>query len=224
VFTRSLFPQPRPDNLITAPAHRACNGSYQLDEEYFRVFALSGLPNEAARSLWEGPVRRSFKRQPAFRDRIVSQIRRLDVRSPAGLYLGSVDAIQAERERLDRVIRKFTRGLAFHHLGLLLLGNSFVEPYLLFWPGAPPLPDETLAIIRGLGATVRLGESVAYRVGQAADEPAVSVWLLQFYDRHSWLVLAGPEDSPLPARAARMRHAGAAMAFESPAAESESGR
>lgn len=112
VFGRLMFPIPRPENLLTAPAHRSCNQGFQSDEEYFRTFALSGLPNEAARILWEGPVRRSFNRQPAFQARLASQIGREDIHSRGGIYLGSVETFQAEADRINRVLAKHVRGLA----------------------------------------------------------------------------------------------------------------
>lgn len=86
MFARSMFPA-APEPSITAPAHQTCNRSYAADEEVFRAFAVSGLANEAARTLWDGPIRRSFRKSPPFGRMFASKIYMREIRSAAGLYL-----------------------------------------------------------------------------------------------------------------------------------------
>jgi hypothetical protein len=47
---RGLFPQPRPNNLITVPACRSCNHDRSLDDEYFRDVVAAGS-NDSPQSL-----------------------------------------------------------------------------------------------------------------------------------------------------------------------------
>jgi len=193
VFAGSLFPDPRPVNLITAPAHRKCNGKYGPDENDFRVFVLSGLPNDAARALWDGPVRRSFRRDPASGIRLLRQVSKMDVRSPGGLYLGTVDTISPEPRRIERVLEKHARGLLYEHYREILPHDAeFSHHQLVGNPNPAPIPPEVMELARGLNPAVMLGESVTYRYGKPSDEASVSVWLLQYFRRQSFLVMAGP--------------------------------
>jgi hypothetical protein len=48
---------------ITVPACRDCNHGWSDDEAHFRsVLTIAGEPNEVARELWNGKIKRSFQK------------------------------------------------------------------------------------------------------------------------------------------------------------------
>jgi 5-methylcytosine-specific restriction endonuclease McrA len=50
---KNLFPKPRPSDLITVPACRTCNKSYERDDDYFRLaMTVLGEANPVAGQLW----------------------------------------------------------------------------------------------------------------------------------------------------------------------------
>lgn len=53
VVPRCLYPGPLPGDMITLPAHRACNEATSRDEEAFRNFLASAIaPENAGSALW----------------------------------------------------------------------------------------------------------------------------------------------------------------------------
>jgi hypothetical protein len=65
----NLFPEPRPNNLITVPCCRSCNQSYSLDDEAMRVWLAAAATRSASgEQIWrERVVGRTFRRSPALR-------------------------------------------------------------------------------------------------------------------------------------------------------------
>ena len=95
VPARAIFYPRLPDDLMTAPAHRSCQGSFSRDEAYF-----ASLLDEA---LWQG--RTGWLR---FWDRRKAKSGRRS--APA----------QIEAERIQAVLKKIIQGLYFRHIGRLL--------------------------------------------------------------------------------------------------------
>jgi hypothetical protein len=57
VSPQSIFPNPKPSNLITVPACQDCNGGFRLDREYFRTFVVAGsYQSSAARGWWNRKI------------------------------------------------------------------------------------------------------------------------------------------------------------------------
>jgi hypothetical protein len=90
----------------------------------------------------KGPVRRSFDRNPAFRVRLAAEIRREDIHSRSGVYLGSLDTFRADPQRINRVLEKHVRGLAYCHYGDYLSEDVVFAPYqLVGQPTMEPIPE-----------------------------------------------------------------------------------
>ena len=86
VIPLCLFVPPRPDNLLTLPAHHRCHN--QLEEEYFRtiVAGLSLEQSTSARTLWEDKIARSIQRsRPLWRAIHDSLVPHIDLFSPGGI-------------------------------------------------------------------------------------------------------------------------------------------
>lgn len=191
VVPRGLFAV-LPDNLITAPAHRACNASYSLDEEFLRVWlASTSYEHPEARALWTARVRPGLASRPAFRAGLRQRLVPAEVRTREGLYLGKVDGMLAERSRIDRVVEKMVRGLHRHHGGRRLRDvrfDVFLNPAEMLQELLPPeVPTSPLHGRALLGAGVL---EYAWLIPPLA--PDETVWWLRFYEKHLLLVLTEP--------------------------------
>jgi hypothetical protein len=122
VVPKCLFIQKR--GLIELPAHKACNGSFSLDDEYFRLSTTlaAGPHDPIARQVWEGPVMRGFHRpeHPGLKKETLQRLVPVDVHTPAGLYLGAAEAMLQDATRIQRVVNRITRGLYAKQTGKIL--------------------------------------------------------------------------------------------------------
>ncbi len=76
VIPESFFPTPKPNNLITLPAHYSCHN--RLGEEYVRSILAGLAESKPAMQLNEGPAGRALRRnEPLKRDLRASMIRRI---------------------------------------------------------------------------------------------------------------------------------------------------
>lgn len=181
VFPKNLFPSPLPKTLITVPACEPCNKSYELDDEYFRFFAVTpAYEKELGRQIWDQKVMGStLKRSPKLRAELVKSLRKIPITSPGGLYLGTRDAVLVEQKRIDRIFRKIARGLYRHHFGHRLRSDCPIDPKVNV--NEAVLAASTLA--EHLGPVIAVGDgSVArYRFADAPERPESSVWAVQLY-------------------------------------------
>lgn len=113
---KSLFPDPKPSNLIPGlPCCKKCNRSYSMDEEYLRDnLALTARPSSTVEQLWK-KTKRSCLRRPAKLMSINKRIRRLNLVTEKGIYVGTSPGLEFSKSRTDRVIRKIIKGLFFYH-------------------------------------------------------------------------------------------------------------
>lgn len=123
VIPRGLFNSEDRQNLITLPAHRECNQRFAKDDERFRLYVTARAPHdERARKLWSGPVMRGLHRPESkgFKTSVLKNLVPVEVRSPAGLYLGTTDAMLQEPKTIHRVVNRITRGLYTRRTGKVL--------------------------------------------------------------------------------------------------------
>lgn len=105
-------------DLITAPAHVACNKASELDDEYFRLaITTMALQYSAdAENLFDRKIMKRMRepKKAKFRQAIARDMVEIDMHSPAGIYLGKQDAMQIDAKRIRGVVCRIARGL-YHH-------------------------------------------------------------------------------------------------------------
>ena len=70
-----MLQKPPPPNLWTVPACTECNTSYSRDEEYFRAWVIGLFCfNEAAKEMFDGPIRACFDHSPRLKDKVFNSI------------------------------------------------------------------------------------------------------------------------------------------------------
>ena len=194
-FPTNLFLGPKP-TLITVPACRPCNKSYDLDDEYFRLFAATpAYDKEAGRQIWdETIVARTFKRSPKLRAAFVSSPRTLEISSPGGLYLGEAKVVSLDRRRVNRVFEKIARGLFRHHLGRRLPTKSsftIITNVTLSRFVSTGLLDD-LGPVKSIGN----GSVAQYRFAYVPESPESSVWLVHLYQTTMTVIFVDTPEGP----------------------------
>jgi len=180
IIPASLFVPPLPCDLLTLPAHYRCHN--QLQEEYFRnIVAWLGLENSnTANILWEGKVARSLQRSRPLRDSIRSSLlRRINLVSPSGIWLGTAPGIQIDRDRFYPTLEKIVRGLYRHHLGRHLPTDA-----TFIWAINEPLQGESRKIFQRCKPGIAYIDVFECRYGIASDDNIeMTIWWLRFYKK-----------------------------------------
>jgi hypothetical protein len=196
IFPKSLFTKPRPNPSPTVPACQACQQRTRPHEDYFRTIVAGGAyPHPTARALWDGPIIRSFGHKPADRQTLADALRRVDLRSKGGIYLGSLVGVEGDQEHIGIVLRKIVQGLSYRETRTAMPADvrwSFEQVS----PLNPDPPDITRDLIRGMPLRT-VGTEVRYKFAMAPEDPRLTLAWLAFYDRTMFIVGTLP-DGPTP--------------------------
>jgi hypothetical protein len=181
VIPAGFFLQPRPTNLVTLPAHRACHN--RLSEDYARAI-LAGMSNtQTARRVSELYVRRSLLRSDLKgtklrRDLIRTLVPRVEFRSPAGLVVGHAPGVRFDRARMYPMLQKMIRGLYRHHLDRLLPPTTE-----FLWGLNEPLTGGLATLFAQSEPGLAYPGVFECRRGVATDDTSEkTVWWLRFYE------------------------------------------
>jgi hypothetical protein len=190
VFPASLFIEPRPA-LITVPACNLHNRVFSLDEEYFRDFILaSSYSHLEAKLLWQTKTRSTLRRKPSYRAMLAAQLRKLEMKTAGGVFLGFLDALIADPSRINSVLRKMARGLYYHHQGEPL---GPVEWTIHQARADRPLPPAAVELVRSLSAPIDVGH-IRYRFGRPRDERGALGAAIRFFDRVLFIIIGIPSE------------------------------
>jgi hypothetical protein len=199
---KNLFPTPRPSDLMTVPACERCNKSFELDDDYFRIAVLVPADPErhpiAARLWAEKVVRGTLKHSPALKSTIIRSLARLDVTTPAGIYLGTAPTIRLERERLDRVARRIVTALHWRHYGHV--PRSGVKFTLAMGPDPrrPGVAEKVaLDLFAGRPWTIIGDGAFRYEHGRVPENPDWGAWLLAFHSTVFCVVILSSDEGSL---------------------------
>lgn len=182
VFPSNLFTKPKPKNLITVPACVKCNGSFALDDEYFRLFAILRAVGwtEQASKIWEEKIVNStFKRSPGLLIPILKNLKEVDAYSEGGIYLGTQLQTRVDPERVRRVFEKIGRGLFRHHIGRRL-GSDCPLAIGVHMP-LSALRDGGLIDSLGPVHSIGDGSVIRYRFNFVVGLPDTWIWLINLY-------------------------------------------
>jgi len=161
---------------MTLPAHYSCHN--RLGEEYVRTILAGFSESGPAMQLNEGSAGRALRRNEPFkRDLRVSMIRRIELRSPAGLIVGHAPGIRLDTDRFYPVMEKIVRGLYTHHRGAILPTNGRFN-----WKINEALQGGMAELFQNAATGREFPGVLEYRYGVATDEKTVmTIWWLRFY-------------------------------------------
>ena len=184
-----LLMLPYPSNLITVPACRACNQSFQKDDEYTRTMLcidVRSSNNSAAQSNLPAVLRSLQKPNArAFAEYLAKQADNSAILGQDESPMGQV--IELDRSRVNRVGERFVRALYFTETGtplpvgaLLRVGSTM---------GLRATDTDTQEIGRVL---IKIPDRRDRSVGTAFSYvtgfgPGFSVWFMLLYDFFFWL-------------------------------------
>lgn len=201
---RTLFPKPRPSNLITVPCCKSCNEGASKDDEYFRLVlsmrydtgdhpAVRGILPSVYRSL-ENPNKRGL--QVA----LAKSFCRIPVLSPERRIRGLAAGYDVDLRRLGRVAERITRGLFFHELGYRVPDDFCVRVYSPegLRGSESCVDDGFICFVERLTrtpSTVLSRGVFAYWFQRIQERTHWSAWVLTFYERVPFLGLVVPRNA-----------------------------
>jgi hypothetical protein len=166
--------------MITVPACEICNGGMSEQEERFRVYlsVKSGPDTPASIEFWQKAGHPSVRANKRLHKELLSGTQ-LWLRSPSGRFEQS-RTFKWPMENHDPVIEKITRGLFYHNFGNILSPDLSVE--VTYLNGF----DRHLLEIAGSLNRANVGgdERFCYAYSRTSEDPEVSLWFFQFYQRH----------------------------------------
>ena len=179
---RGIFPNPRPSDLITVPACYECNNnSSRLDESFLVHLGMHvGSDEGVYRRVLEDRALPALKHNTRLRNWIVSRMRPANILGPDNNVIGEVSLGLWDSEAHSAVIEKCIRGLHYHHYGEILMENTKVKTYY-FHNLSPEILRESM---NWASNSVGAGQFVYKYTSASNDSASMSLWILQFFDRH----------------------------------------
>ena len=183
---KCLFPKPRTE-MVTVPACRKCNSSYEKDDVLFAVATCldAYIDHPQATRVWETSLRPLLRKSPRFRAMLASNIMPGRVRTPGGLDLPNRFAMLFSKPRDTRVIERIVQGLLWEHYKRTVDAQTEFEVYR-----NPQVDPEVAELLKAFTNSSWIGGDIfRYRHGLAQDAPDTSIWAMQFYASSEYMVV-----------------------------------
>lgn len=178
---KSIFPHPRPSNLVTVPSCTKCNNDASGLDEAFRLYLalhVGDLDDEITAGYFHEALR-TYKHNKRLQREILSSAEPVGLTTGSGIYAGQGLRVLWNSKAHDAIIERTVRGLYFHHFGEILTPNTQVSPK---WFNRPD--PAFLSAFSGLKKNIIGSNQVIYLYGRHENHPSVSVWFFEFYGRH----------------------------------------
>lgn len=181
---RSMFPRPRPSDLITIPTCPKCNKATEKLDEEFRVFInlFVGETTPEAENLWKTETLSTVQHNKKLLRKALLSFRPAYLTSTHGIITEKSEVVIWD-ESPNKVVEKIIRGLYYHHFSEILADrvNIIINQINI-------VPPETVEGVKSWPCNFVGGGQFLYRYARANDEPLYSAWLLVF---HRKLVVLG---------------------------------
>jgi hypothetical protein len=199
---KSLFAKPRPNNLISVPSCKLCNGGASDDDEYFRLMLTlredTYMHPDVQRLL--PVVFRSLTKpnKVGFSKSFFESIKEVELMTSSGLFLGQRPGYDVDLARLDHVAQRIVKGLFYRERGVRLPDDYEVSAYSA--SGLSTLAKDTKDYIINnivdpilLETPKTIGNNVfTYRYAFNPNDPNNSVWHFIFYEKVVFLGFTAP--------------------------------
>lgn len=185
---KNLFPNPKPSNLITVPCCDSCNKEKQKDEDYFRswiLFGKAGITNQG-KIIWDQKLNRTYEKDIGLKKAIARSFKEVEIKTPSGIYLGKRLAIQAEWNRIERVISKIVKGLYYFEYNEIMSNNVQIKVAHITYDKKMQDEMKKLLLLPGKRKWYGIFEYARNRVESAKSN---SAWLLLFFNSNLFAVL-----------------------------------
>jgi hypothetical protein len=120
--------------LIIVPSCKVCNEGRSLYDEHFKnwITTAIGSRNQEAKFIYENKTKKSWEYRPNIRYGLKNSRRKIDVLTPAGLYLGRQTYLYLDEKKGLPVIDSIAKGILwfnFNKSGLKMPYN--IEPQII---------------------------------------------------------------------------------------------
>ena len=191
---RGIFPRLPPGNLITVPAHKACNRAFSEDDETLRndIIAASSR-SKAGRRAWSEQVVPSFKKNPRARQDLLDRCITLWAKDPQTGAFVRINGIRAEVSRYEREIARMTRGLFYHRFKIPLPQDWPIQVYKMLPPEKSVRDLKALLAEYGLKPRWRHVEPgvFSYYYGVLDEDNRKGIAVMIFFDTEVFWTMPG---------------------------------
>ena len=176
---KGIFPKPRPSDLITVPACRACNKSTSDLDEVFKVFiGFAGGHGPEGERMFKEQTAHTLQHNLRFKGEISNTLRDVWVKTPKGIILSKKPAVLLNSKAHDQIIEKTIRGLHFHHTGNVLGEQADISVNWHYF-----LTEKVYKMsMNWMTGVVGNGQFI-YKFFTLPEEPLASVWIFQFFNK-----------------------------------------
>jgi hypothetical protein len=174
-----IFPKPKPVDPIEVPACEKCNSGSSDYDQIFQVFiGLAAGHGETGEKMFKEHVTKILRSNRRLKRSIAQTLRYVDLKTPAGNFLGRAEAVLHDSRSYDSVIERIIRGLHFYHTGYIL--GDKVDIKIRFHRKL----TVTLFNMASSWLTGSVGgDQFIYRYAIFKEEPLASAWVLQFFKK-----------------------------------------
>ncbi len=180
-----VLSKPYPSNLATVPACEECNNGYSLDEEYYRliIFGLFCF-GESAEGVFEGPMSRSFNRNPSLEAKMFKSL---------GVDEEQRPYVAPEAQRIGRIVQKMAIAIHFIETGL--------RPALQSWYSSEffhsePVPQSSRLTFAPFVES--FGPDFLYKFWVQPEDKRCSLVQITHFNEVHWLVTISPKTTDKP--------------------------
>jgi len=189
---KSFFPTPKPSNLITVPACWSCNAGSAKDEDLFLatfMFTEAGV-TDTGKKLWDQKLHRMYKKNIGLRKLIASSLKKIELTTLAGIYLGRRLAIKPDKIRSERVVNKIVRGLYYHEFKEPLSPSVEIVSHFLQRPSEISYVEKFAPML--LFGSRKWPGVFEYRFNRVVDQPKGSMWVIRFFGKIVFWAVSSP--------------------------------
>jgi hypothetical protein len=177
------------------PACRSCNLEKGTDDQFLRDLLATDMAartNPTAKQLFDGPMTRALERNRSEVGRIVasSRMHRIDLRTPAGLYIGEGYQGTLPDDRVSRILTRIVRGLYFSNRKQPLPPEAVTT---VFRRSPADLPGFLKTL--GTGPELHYEGVFGCKFIFADEKPALTLWLMWFYNSVLYSVETYPSEA-----------------------------
>lgn len=198
VISKTLIPEPRPNNLITVPACPECNGGFSKDEEYLcdRLSAAVGGHDFEAPATWD-KAWRSMQRPQAKGKKIGLFKDILKLPAPVETKDGPSNmGVLMNKRRVNRVVEKMVRGFYFYHFKKPL-GEVTFDIDMLSSINArrdrKPLLEYLEKVFASPTWAQNFGPDTYAVCGLAEEDERAGLWVFKLLGQHILIALVAPK-------------------------------
>lgn len=173
---QSMFPKPRPSDLITVPACAKCNNeNSELDEVFKVLIGIQAGHGPEGERLFLNQTSRTLTHNLRLTKGIINAIREAEIVTFEGLLVGTAPVIPIDKS-YDIVIERIIRGLHWHHTGHILGDEVDIKVNL-----HRTLTKQVYDMTHDWETGIVGGNQFIYKYFVADEAPMASVWVLEFF-------------------------------------------